>query len=133
MDNLILYLLKVSVGITLFYLCYLVLFRKDTFFLRNRIFLILTLLLPTILPILKIPVFPYEVVPVAQGNTLGTIVFPTDAFETTISNTINAFDYNKLAVWIYFSIAALLLLRGVISIVSTFISNCFVCIYKTGT
>jgi TonB family protein len=120
MDNLILYLLKVSVGITLFYLCYLVFFRKDTFFLRNRIFLILTLLLPAILPILKIQIFSHKVVPVIQVNTIGNIVFSTDAFETTISNTISSFDYNKLVVWIYFTIAALLLLRGAISILSTF-------------
>ncbi len=50
MDNLLLYLLKVSAGTTLFYLCYLLFFRKDTFYLRNRIFLILTLLLPAIFP-----------------------------------------------------------------------------------
>jgi TonB family protein len=120
MNNLIFYLLKVSVGTTLFYLCYLLLFRKDTFFLRNRIFLILTLILPTILPILKIPFISDKIVPVEPVSTIGNIVFSNDVFETTVSKTISSFDYNGLVVWIYFTIAGMLLLRGIISVISTF-------------
>jgi hypothetical protein len=55
MDNLLLYLLKVTAGTTLFYLAYLVLFNMDTFYLRNRIFLILTYLLPVIFPVCRYP------------------------------------------------------------------------------
>ena len=120
MDNLLLYLLKVSAGTTLFYLCYLLFFRRDTFYLRNRIFLILTLLLPTILPALKIPVLSNSVIPAEPANAIDNIIFSETTFETTISGTINSFDYNRLFVWIYFTITGLLLLRVVISLISTY-------------
>ncbi|MCX6328185.1 MAG: M56 family metallopeptidase [Bacteroidia bacterium] len=120
MDNLLLYLLKVSAGTTLFYLCYLLLFSKDTFYLRNRIFLILTLLLPTILPAIKVPVLSDSVVPIETASVIDNIIFSEVASKTTMSNTINSFDYNRLFVWIYFLIAGLLLLRGVISLITTF-------------
>jgi TonB family protein len=120
MDNLLLYLLKVSAGTTLFYLSYLLFFSKDTFYMRNRVFLILTLLLPTILPALKIPILSNSVVPVESTNTISNIASSDAAFETTMSSTINSFDYNKLLIWIYFIITGLLLLKGIISLISTY-------------
>jgi TonB family protein len=120
MDNLFIYLLKVSAGTILFYLFYLLLFSKDTFYLRNRIFLILTLLVPTILPILKVPILSNSVVPIEPISAIDNIIFSETASETTMTNTINSFDYNLLFVWIYFTIAGLILLRGVISLITTF-------------
>ena len=120
MDNLLLYLLKVSAGITLLYLSYLLFFSRDTFYKRNRLLLILTLLLPTILPAIKIPIILKSIVPAEPVNTIDNIIFSRNAFETAASGTINSFDYNKLFVWIYFTIAGLVLLRGAISLISTF-------------
>ena len=119
MDNLLLYLLKVSAGTTLFYLLYLLLFSKDTFYLRNRIFLILTLILPAILPVLKIPVLSNSA-PAESSGVMENIIFSENAFETTVSIPINSFDYNRLFVWIYFGITGILLLRVVISLISTY-------------
>jgi TonB family protein len=120
MDSLLLYLLKVSAGTTLFYLCYLLLFRKDTFYLRNRIFLILTLLLPTILPAIKIPNLSNSHAPAGPANVIDNIIFSGTATGTAISGTINSFDYNRLFVWIYFIVTGLLLLRGAVSLISTY-------------
>jgi TonB family protein len=120
MYNLLLYLLKVSAGTTLLYLSYLLFFSKDTFYMRNRVLLILTLLLPTILPAIKIPIISEIIVPVEPVNAIENIIFSGNAFETAAPNTINSFDYNRLFVWIYFSIAGLVLLKGAISIISTF-------------
>jgi TonB family protein len=120
MDNLLLYLFKVSAGTTLLYLCYLLLFRKDTFYRRNRIFLILTLLLPIIFPALKIPVFTTSVTPPMPVITLENMIFPVSTSERSVSNTINSFDYNNMFIWIYFTIAGLLLLRIIISLISTY-------------
>ena len=53
MNNFLVYLLKVSAGIGIIYLVYLVIFSRDTFYLRNRILLILTLLLPPVFPCVK--------------------------------------------------------------------------------
>ncbi len=120
MDNLLLYLLKVSAGTTLLYLGYLLFFSKDTFYMRNRVLLILTLLLPTILPAIKIPIISESIVPAEPVNAIENIIFSGNAFETTVPATINSFDYYSLFVWIYFTIAGLVLLRGAISIISTF-------------
>src|SRR5450759_3816857 len=120
MDNLLLYLLKVSAGTTLLYLCYLLLFRKDTFYRRNRIFLILTLLLPIIFPALKIPVLSNAVTPAMPVIAMENLIFPESPYESTISGTISTFDYNNLILWIYITITGLLLLRIVVSLISTY-------------
>ena len=120
MDNLLLYLLKVSAGTTLLYLCYLLLFRKDTFYLRNRILLILILVLPAFFPIVKIPVVTNNFVSPTPVNTLDNIFYSGNAAVTTLPGASNSFDYNKLFLWIYFSIVAILLLRILISLISTY-------------
>jgi TonB family protein len=122
MDNFQLYLLKVSAGTILFYLSYLLIFNKDTFYQRNRVILILTLFLPTLLPALKIPVLSNSIVPLEPINPIDKIYFLENSFNTTIANTINSdsFDYNILFIWIYFTVAGLLLLRVVISLISTY-------------
>jgi hypothetical protein len=120
MDNLLLYLLKVSAGTTLFYLCYLILFSKDTFYLRNRIFLILILVLPTFLPAIKVPVFSDSAIPLETTSVIDNIIFSEAASETTISGSINTFDYSGLFASIYFTITGLLILRVLISLIATF-------------
>jgi hypothetical protein len=118
MDSLLLYLLKVSALISLFYLCYLLLFRKDTFFVRNRILLILTLVLPTTIPVLKIPVLRESPVGLGTSGLLDNPIFS----ETTSLSAISineSFDYNLVFKWIYFIIAGLLLLKVAISIITT--------------
>jgi hypothetical protein len=98
MDNFQLYLLKVSAGTILFYLSYFLIFNKDTFYQRNRVILILTLFLPTLLPALKIPVLSNSIVPLEPINPIDKIYFLENSFNTTIANTINSdsFEYNKL-------------------------------------
>lgn len=120
MDNILLYLFKVSAGTTLLYLCYLLLFRKDTFYVRNRILLILILVLPAFFPFVKIPVVTNKVVSLAPVNTLDNIFYSGNAAVTTLPGASNSFDYNKLFLWIYFTVAAVFLLRIAISLISTF-------------
>ena len=47
-------------------------------------------------------------------------IFSGSAYETTISGTINSFDYNSLFLWVYFTITGILLLRIVVSLLSTY-------------
>ncbi|MEH0153988.1 M56 family metallopeptidase [Limibacter armeniacum] len=54
------YILKVIGSQTLFYLLYYLLFRKEPFFERNRVYLLLTLLGGFIIPLLPIPSFQVE-------------------------------------------------------------------------
>jgi beta-lactamase regulating signal transducer with metallopeptidase domain len=120
MDNLFLYLLKVSSGTVLFYLFYLLIFSRDTFYLRNRIYLILTLLVPTILPFLKIPILSDSAVSLVPASTVDNLFFSNTVNEATASSATNSFDYNSLFVWIYFTITGILILWGLISMITTF-------------
>lgn len=120
MDNLLLYLLKVSAGTTLFYLCYLLFFRKDTFYLRNRIFLIATLLLPVFIPALKIPVHSEAVSAPGSFPVAESFINPVSATETTVTASAVPFDYSRILALLYFTVAGLLFLKGVISLISTF-------------
>ncbi|MBK9391595.1 MAG: hypothetical protein IPN68_15955 [Bacteroidetes bacterium] len=70
MDNILLYLLKVTAGTALFYLTYLVFYRKETFYLRNRIILIFSIILPVIIPLLKIPVTVIQTVTAETSNAI---------------------------------------------------------------
>lgn len=118
MDNLLLYLLKVSAGTSLLYLCYLLLFRKDTFYLRNRIFLILILLLPLFFPAFKTIVLTPAATPAAI--TSGSFTISESSVTTTVSAAVKSFDYNRLFRIIYFTVAGLLLVRVIISLLSTY-------------
>jgi TonB family protein len=122
MDNLLIYLLKVTAGTTLLYITFLVFFRKDTFYLRNRILLILTLLLPPLFPLLKIPVTTDNVVLTGPLNeAYGLIPSESATGSVLTTSTIPApFDFAVYFTWIYLVVAGLLLLRGLISLISTY-------------
>ena len=120
MDNLLMNMLKISAGTTLFYGVYLVFFRKDTFYLRNRIFLILTLLVPTLIPLLKIQVISTIAVAAEPAKVHENSAFSEPVFGTTMSGTIDSFDYYSLFAVIYFTITLILLLRVAISLISTY-------------
>ncbi|HUX94301.1 MAG TPA: M56 family metallopeptidase [Bacteroidales bacterium] len=122
MDNMLLYLLKVTAGTTLFYLTYLVFFRKETFYLRNRIFLILTLILPAVFPLLKIPVAVTSSMPSEPVNEIINLIPADDVtgiVQTAAAGT-TSFNINELVGWIYLIGAGLIILRGLISLISTF-------------
>jgi TonB family protein len=120
MNDLFIYLLKVSAGTTLLYLSYLLLFRKDTFYRRNRIFLILILLLPTLFPVLKIPVASDNITPLSPVIAVENMIFPESSYVTATTVVSTSFDYNTLFIWIYFTISGLLVLRIIISLISTY-------------
>ncbi len=120
MNSLLLYLLKVSAATTLFYLCYLLFFSRDTFYLRNRVLLILTLVVPAFLPFVKFPVQVNSVFNAVPPPVFESIILPNAAYEAASTVSVNTFDYNSLFVWIYFLIAGILVLRAIISLASTY-------------
>jgi len=120
MDNLLLYLLKVSAGIMLFYLSYILFLSKDTFYLRNRIFLIGLLLLSIIIPLLKVlNIFAVDST-IEHTNPMNSIILSGTIIGATVSEKINSFDLNNLFIWLYFSITGLFLIRALTSISRTF-------------
>ena len=119
MNSLILFLIKVTAGTTLLYLCYLMFFSKETFYLRNRILLILTLVIPLFLPFLKVPVQEEAAIP-SPIFYINNLITPMQIYNTEISQvTQEPFDYFKLLITIYFVVTGLMLLKLLISIIST--------------
>jgi beta-lactamase regulating signal transducer with metallopeptidase domain len=119
MDNLLLYLLRVSAGTMLFYLCYILFFSKDTFYLRNRIFLIGLLLLSIIIPVLKVfNIFAVDST-IEHTNSMNSIILSGTIIGATVSEKITSFDLNSLFIWLYFSISVFFLLRALTSMART--------------
>lgn len=121
MDNLLLYLLKVSIGITLFYLCYILFLSRDTFYLRNRIFLIGILILSILIPLLKVFNISDGISTSETSNVINEILSSGTIIGATVSEKITSFDINNLLIWIYFSISGIFILRGLISVIRTLI------------
>jgi len=116
MNDLIAYLLKVSAGTILLYLCFALFFRKDTFYFRNRIILILTLLLPLVIPLIKITrvsVTPEEI-PIGI-----TVINSAMTVGETFTGEVNSFDYNGLIITLWLGIAALVMLRTLFGLMKT--------------
>ena len=93
------YLLKASAIIVIFYLCYQVFLRKETFFQANRWFLLSGLFFAVGLPLFVIPIY----VETVAFDISGYQQFPTE----TITNTIpqspieRSFDLMQLLYWVY--------------------------------
>ena len=111
MDSWLLYLLKVSALTSLFYLLYLLLFSRDTFFIRNRVLLILTLVLPIILPAIKYSILVESPVNLGTSSGMDNIIFSETTSVPTMQNINQSFDYNNLLEWIYFVVLGLMLLK----------------------
>lgn len=120
MANLLLYMIKVSIGTSLLYLCYLLFFNRDTFYMRNRIFLILVLLIPILLPAVKIPVITHDTVTTGTYESFDNLILPISSSRANLpAAAVRSFDFLKLALVIYFSISIILIIRFVISVLST--------------
>jgi beta-lactamase regulating signal transducer with metallopeptidase domain len=120
MDNLFLYLLKVSTGTMILYLCYTIFFSKDTFYLRNRIFLIGLLLLSIIIPFLNVfNIFATES-SIENTNSIKSIILSGTSLEASVSEKITSFDFNSILIWIYFLVTGLFLFRILSSVAQTF-------------
>jgi hypothetical protein len=104
----------------LFYLSYSLFLSKDTFYLRNRIFLIGLLLLSIIIPLLKVlNIFAVDST-IEHTNPMNSIILSGTIIGATVSEKINSFDLYNLFIWLYFSITGLFLTRALTSISRTF-------------
>jgi TonB family protein len=120
MNDTIIYLLKVSSGISLMYLFFLLFFSRDTFYFRNRIYLILALLVPFIAPILRLRIVRYEIpAPIAQLQP--GAIFPFGGpVESPVLHQSQYAGFGTLLFWLYISIVTILLIRIIIGLASTF-------------
>ncbi|MCE5321327.1 MAG: M56 family metallopeptidase [Bacteroidales bacterium] len=119
MDNLLLYLLKVSVATMVLYLAYLLLFSRDTFYRRNRILLIGILLISILLPFLKISNFFPDDAASVSANPVIVLIASGSNIGAAVSGKITSFDVNNLLLWIYFSVAFIILMKVLVSLTKT--------------
>jgi TonB family protein len=120
MDNLFLYLFKVSTATILLYLGYIIFFKRDTFHSRNRVLLILILLLPLVVPAVKITVVSESSLAASISVSISNFLMPGEAYVTNLSGSIaQPFNFYRLFKWLYFIVSGLVLLRCAISIMVT--------------
>ncbi len=86
------YLLKASAVVVLFYLCFYIFLKKETFFQHNRWFLLIGLLIALVFPFIAIPVhIPIEPIVIPEIAYVQTI--PIDFIATQPETT---FDWTNL-------------------------------------
>ena len=119
MNDLIIYLFKVSVATAALYLVYLLLFRKDTFYVRNRIFLILVLLLPFVIPALRFSVVNEIESTGTEILTAGGVVTAKPVGDPIIPVVSNSLNYERILISGYLSVTILLLIRLIVRVIST--------------
>ena len=91
------YLLKSSAVIILFYLCFHLFLRKETFFQHNRGFLLIGLVIALVFPLIVIPVYiPLETVIVPEFQYLSTI-----ASQTELPSATSTFQWTDLIPIVY--------------------------------
>ncbi len=111
------YLLKSSVVIILFYICYQLFLQRETFFTGNRWFLLLGLLSSMLVPLIVIPIY-VEYTPVIADNFVTAISAIPDTATASSVHTENTFNYMNLILIVY--ITGVLFFSG--KLVSEFIS-----------
>ncbi len=119
MDDLLVYLLKVSAGTTILYLFYLLFFSMDSFHARNRIALLTVLLLPVLIPLVSTFNFLANTEIAPSSGALYNIIVSENRFDSIIAEKVRSVNVNSLAGWIYLSGVIVFISRGVISISTT--------------
>lgn len=90
------YLFEVSVCIFVFYLAYIMLFRGETFYQRNRFYLLFGAILSLFLPLLEFQIFTNSNNTLSQ--TLQTVTIGTNQLNYQIEQGISAY---QILVWVY--------------------------------
>jgi Membrane proteins related to metalloendopeptidases len=105
MVNYLTYLLKVSICIAVFYAFYWLLLRHWTFFLLNRVYLMLGLILSFVLPVIKLSLFQSHSIPGLSNIVIDDWIYPEINFAVTKtashdSNTISVSNVLTLIYWV---------------------------------
>ena len=105
----LIYILKVGIIYTILYLIYFLLFRKNTNFQTNRTYLLAIIPIAFILPFVNSNV---------TVNTQYQITLPT--FEVgSVATTSSLFNWPEITLYLYISVAALLLVKFLYNIIKT--------------
>ncbi|UGS20175.1 M56 family metallopeptidase [Flavobacterium cyclinae] len=118
MENLLIYFLKANGLIILFYLMYVVFLRKETFFVSNRWYMIIGMILSLVLPLITFTKTIWvDPIPIQESfEEITPIITTSDA--TPIQE--NLIDWSLVATTTYIVISILLVMRITFELVSFF-------------
>ena len=119
METIVVYILKSSGLMALFYFAYLVLLRKETFFTSNRWFLLSGLVTSILLPLFFITKVIFVEAPKVNLNHINTISSGIKTTVTEIPET-PSFDWSLLLWSVYGCLAAFFLLKLAFSFISLY-------------
>ena len=91
------YLLKASAVAILFYVCYNLFLKKETFFQHNRWFLLIGLVTASIFPLIVIPIY----IPIETFEMSTTAIYINETIGNTVTNSPQAFEWQSLLPNIY--------------------------------
>jgi hypothetical protein len=119
MHDLLLFLFKVTTGSILLYLCFVIFYRNDTFYLRNRIMLLLSMALPVIIPLISLTGknLPGST-PVGQ-TVIDKAIISGININDSVSGSLSSLSYSDVIFWIWLAVAIALLLKTITSAIRT--------------
>lgn len=120
MNGVIIYALKASAATAILYLVFLLFYHKDTFHFRNRWYLVLTLVLPWILPAFRISLRAGRQINVPAILAAPEAFMAGHGILPGVREIHVIPDVNSLIVMIYLSVAAFFILRTAIALFGTF-------------
>jgi bla regulator protein BlaR1 len=119
MDNMLTYLLEVAGGSTLLYLCFLVFYRDDTFYRRNRMMLLLTIAIPLIIPAIRVTVTNVTEPAIFSQGVMSTIISSGIRVNESVAYKINSLAYTNVLFWLWLIVSTFLLARIGTGIIQT--------------
>lgn len=122
-SSLMVYLIKVSIGSIVLFLCYYIFFRRETFYKRNRLILMLALILPLIIPVLDFselfkPSNDYQ----SHFSAVQSFAVSSQYVESGISGTIEKLSFIDLLFSLYIiglAFSVLKILTGIFTVIRT--------------
>jgi murein DD-endopeptidase MepM/ murein hydrolase activator NlpD len=116
MNNFGLYLLEVSICLTVFYLVYILLFSRNTFFRMNRLYLLAALLFAFVIPATNFPM-PETSLDLNMSRVVKNSMYvPLQELPGEATSKISILNYGEVWLAIYLAGALLLLAKMILSL-----------------
>lgn len=123
MENMIIFMLKSSISMIALYSVYLIFLKNETFFSLNRFYLLGTLIMSLLIPLIKIPIYDIAAFNKTFTFSLNDIIISNNNMN---NNQLDTFNLINVALISYVSISGFLFIRLIIRLIQIYF------IYKKG-
>jgi hypothetical protein len=118
MNDIFDYLISLSACLAVLYCFFLLFFSHDTFYVRNRIFLLSILILSAAIPLIKVIGFPGSNYVTGSSGVFSDVIVSGNRLDSVVSDKIGKFSFHNLIVIIYLIFSAIFLIRTIHGILS---------------